>query len=131
VPGLLDEPYYALPAPRTTGNELFHLGHLRDAPTEFGTLPAEDVVGTLARAAAACSGTAHLRRVGAAVGREGAYAFAVLGFLTVHGLPGTDPRQPAPGTRACSVRSPWAGTGCGCRRPLGSGPFGPFGSPLQ
>lgn len=28
---LLDEPYYALPAPKSTGKELFHLGYLEDA----------------------------------------------------------------------------------------------------
>ncbi|MET9972397.1 anhydro-N-acetylmuramic acid kinase, partial [Streptomyces sp. NPDC006356] len=44
---LLEEPYYALPAPKTTGKELFHLGHLRDALAGFGTLPAEDIVATL------------------------------------------------------------------------------------
>jgi anhydro-N-acetylmuramic acid kinase len=44
---LLAEPYYALPAPKTTGRELFHLGYLREALTGLGTLPAEDVVATL------------------------------------------------------------------------------------
>ncbi|CAM5589993.1 hypothetical protein SALBM135S_01005 [Streptomyces alboniger] len=34
---------------------------------------------------------AHLRRAGHAVRGEGGDAFAVLGFLTLHGLPGTDP----------------------------------------
>ncbi|MDC0767059.1 anhydro-N-acetylmuramic acid kinase [Streptomyces sp. HD] len=123
---LLEEPYYALPAPKTTGKELFHLGHLRDALAGFGTLPAEDVVATLTMLTARTVADA-VRAVGAteviasgggtrnpvlmrmlgqqlagvalrtsdalglpAAAKE-AYAFAVLGFLTVHGLPGTDP----------------------------------------
>lgn len=123
---LLEEPYYALPAPKTTGKELFHLGHLRDALAGFGTLPAEDVVATLTMLTAWTVADA-VRSVGAteviasgggtcnpvlmrmlgqrlpgvalrtsdelglpAAAKE-AYAFAVLGFLTVHGLPGTVP----------------------------------------
>ncbi|MEN1889486.1 anhydro-N-acetylmuramic acid kinase [Streptomyces mirabilis] len=123
---LLTEPYYALPAPKTTGKELFHLGHLRDALTGFGTLTAEDVIATLTRLTARTVADA-VRSVGAteviasgggtrnpalmamldaelpgvpvrtsdalglpAAAKE-AYAFAVLGFLTLHGLSGTDP----------------------------------------
>ncbi|KUM78113.1 anhydro-N-acetylmuramic acid kinase [Streptomyces curacoi] len=123
---LLEEPYYALPAPKTTGKELFHLGRLRDALTGIGTLPAEDVVATLTMLTARTVADA-VRSVGAteviasgggtrnpvlmrmlgqrlpgvalrtsdalglpAASKE-AYAFAVLGFLTVHGLPGTEP----------------------------------------
>ncbi|WP_128437066.1 anhydro-N-acetylmuramic acid kinase [Streptomyces cyaneus] len=123
---LLEEPYYALPAPKTTGKELFHLGHLRDALAGFGTLPAEDVVATLTLLTARTVADA-VRAVGAteviasgggtrnpvlmrmlgqrlpgvalrtsdelglpSAAKE-AYAFAVLGFLTAHGLPGTDP----------------------------------------
>ncbi|MFF8028419.1 anhydro-N-acetylmuramic acid kinase [Streptomyces sp. NPDC007896] len=123
---LLAEPYYALPAPKTTGKELFHLGHLRDALTGFGTLTAEDVIATLTRLTARTvadavrsvdateviasgGGTrnpALMSMLGAelpgvpvrtsdalglpAAAKE-AYAFAVLGFLTLHGLTGTDP----------------------------------------
>ncbi|MFD7999859.1 anhydro-N-acetylmuramic acid kinase [Streptomyces mirabilis] len=123
---LLAEPYYALPAPKTTGKELFHFGHLRDALTGFGTLTAEDVIATLTRLTARTVADA-VRSVGAteviasgggtrnpalmamldaelpgvpvrtsdalglpAAAKE-AYAFAVLGFLTLHGLTGTDP----------------------------------------
>ncbi|MCL8013616.1 anhydro-N-acetylmuramic acid kinase [Streptomyces sp. AS02] len=123
---LLEEPYYALPAPKTTGKELFHLGHLRDALAGFGTMPAEDVVATLTMLTARTVADA-VREVGAseviasgggtrnpvlmrmlgqllpgvalrtsdelglpAAAKE-AYAFAVLGFLSAHGLPGTDP----------------------------------------
>jgi anhydro-N-acetylmuramic acid kinase len=123
---LLEEPYYALPAPKTTGKELFHLGHLRDALAGFGTLPAEDVIATLTmltawtvadavRAAGATEviasggGTRNpvlmtmlgrrlpgvpLRpsdELGLPTAAKEAYAFAVLGFLTAHGLPGTEP----------------------------------------
>ncbi|GAA5024914.1 anhydro-N-acetylmuramic acid kinase [Streptomyces siamensis] len=123
---LLDEPYYALPAPKTTGKELFHLGYLRDALAGFGTLTAEDVIATLTRLTARTVADA-VRGVGATevIASGGgtrnptlmsmldtelpgvplrtsdelglpsdakeAYAFAVLGFLTLHGLAGTEP----------------------------------------
>ncbi|WP_328352042.1 anhydro-N-acetylmuramic acid kinase [Streptomyces sp. NBC_00445] len=136
---LLAEPYYALPAPKTTGKELFHLRHLHEALAGLGTLPAEDVLATLTmltartvadavrgvgatEVIASGGGTRNpvlMRRLaellpGVAVGTSDelglpsdakeAYAFAVLGFLTVHGLPGTDP----------------AGTGARHARVLGS-----------
>jgi len=123
---LLAEPYYALPAPKTTGKELFHLGYLRDALAGFGTLTAEDVIATLTRltsrtvadAVRAVRATEVIASGGgtrnpvlmAMLGAElpgvalrtsdalglpsdakEAYAFAVLGFLTLHGLAGTDP----------------------------------------
>ncbi|MGP4092333.1 anhydro-N-acetylmuramic acid kinase, partial [Streptomyces sp. KR55] len=44
---LLAEPYYVLPAPKTTGKELFHVGYLHTALAGVGTLPAEDVIATL------------------------------------------------------------------------------------
>ncbi|MFJ8540085.1 anhydro-N-acetylmuramic acid kinase [Streptomyces sp. NPDC093591] len=123
---LLEEPYYAQPAPKTTGKELFHLGYLREVLAGFGTLTAEDVVATLSMLTARTVADA-VRAVGAteviasgggtrnpvlmrmlgerlpgvalrpsdelglpSAAKE-AYAFAVLGFLTAHGLPGTDP----------------------------------------
>ncbi|MGW6211427.1 anhydro-N-acetylmuramic acid kinase [Streptomyces sp. NPDC055109] len=123
---LLAEPYYALPAPKTTGKELFHFGYLRDALAGFGTLTAEDVIATLTRLTAVSVADA-VRSVGAteviasgggtrnptlmtmlgdrllgvavrtsdelglpSAAKE-AYAFAVLGFLTLHGLAGTEP----------------------------------------
>ncbi|MFJ2830413.1 anhydro-N-acetylmuramic acid kinase [Streptomyces sp. NPDC087263] len=123
---LLAEPYYALPAPKTTGKELFHLGYLRDALTGFGTLTAEDVIATLtaltARTVADAARTVRATEVIASGGgtrnpvlmamlgaelpgvtlrtsdalglpsaAKEAYAFAVLGFLTLHGLAGSDP----------------------------------------
>lgn len=135
---LLAEPYYALPAPKTTGKELFHLPYLRSAlAATGGELPVEDVAATLTRLTA--------RTVADALGRAGAteviasgggtrnpvlmamvreelpegtpvhvsdalglpsaakeaYAFAVLGFLTVHGLTGTAPE--CTGARHASV----------------------------
>jgi anhydro-N-acetylmuramic acid kinase len=135
---LLDEPYYALPAPKTTGKELFHAGYLLDALAGFPGLPPEDVVATLTRLSARTvadavrgvgatevivsgGGTcnpvlmgmlgAELAGTGVPVRTSGelglppaakeAYAFAVLGFLTVHGLPGTCPAST--GARHASV----------------------------
>ncbi|WP_407841807.1 anhydro-N-acetylmuramic acid kinase [Streptomyces sp. DSM 116496] len=128
---LLDEPYYALPAPKTTGKELFHLPYLRAALDTCGPLPAEDVVATLTRLTARTvadavrpfgateviasgGGTRNpvlmrwLREelgggggggagvplrtsdeLGLPSGTKEAYAFAVLGWLTAHGLPAT------------------------------------------
>ncbi|MET8686931.1 anhydro-N-acetylmuramic acid kinase [Streptomyces sp. NPDC004732] len=137
---LLDEPYYALPAPKTTGKELFHLPYLRTALQGYEALPAEDVVATLTRLTARTVADA-VRSVGASEviasgggtqnpvlmaflraelaeladgvplrtsGELGlpsaakeAYAFAVLGFLTLHGLPGTVPAST--GARHASV----------------------------
>ncbi|WP_051837840.1 anhydro-N-acetylmuramic acid kinase [Streptomyces sp. NRRL F-2580] len=123
---LLTEPYYRLPAPRTTGKELFHEGYLRSRLTGFGQLPPQDLVATLTRLTARTVADA-LRPLGAtevyasgggvrnptltgmlraelggtalhtseelglpAAAKE-AYAFAVLGYLTLHGLPGNAP----------------------------------------
>ncbi|AWW36713.1 anhydro-N-acetylmuramic acid kinase [Streptomyces sp. AS58] len=123
---LLADPYYALPAPKTTGKELFHIGYLHQALAGLGTLPAEDVIATLtgltartvADAVRATGGTeviasgggirnpVLMRMLGDALPgvavrtsdelglpaqAKEAYAFAVLGFLTAHGLPGTVP----------------------------------------
>ncbi|MGW4907103.1 anhydro-N-acetylmuramic acid kinase [Streptomyces sp. NPDC004270] len=129
---LLADPYYALPAPKTTGKELFHAGYWR-APE---SLSAEDALATLTELTARTVADA-VRGVGAteviasgggtrnpvlmrllrgllpgtpvrasdelglpSAAKE-AYAFAVLGFLTVHGLPGTAPT--ATGARHPSV----------------------------
>lgn len=123
---LLAEPYYARPAPKTTGKELFHLPYLRAALAGLGPLPADDVVATVTELTAVTvagavrsagagevvasgGGTrnpallAALRRALGAVplrtsdelglpsAAKEAYAFAVLGFLSAHGLAGTVP----------------------------------------
>ena len=123
---LLGEPYYALPAPKTTGKELFHAGYLRAALAEFAELPPADVAATLTRLSArtVADATRSVRATeviasgggtrnptlmrmldaeladvplrvsdqwGLPADAKEAYAFAVLGFLTVHGLPGTAP----------------------------------------
>lgn len=139
---LLDDPYYARPAPKTTGKERFHLPYLRAALGQYGPLPAEDVVATLTRLTARTVADAirpfgateviasgggtrnpvlmawlreELGRAGAAggcvvrssdelglpAGAKEAYAFAVLGWLTAHGLPGTVPS--CTGARRASV----------------------------
>ncbi|MFH8572527.1 anhydro-N-acetylmuramic acid kinase [Streptomyces sp. NPDC017993] len=123
---LLDEPYYAQPAPKTTGKELFHLPYLLAALAECGPLPAEDVTATVtlltartvadaARSVGASEviasgggtrnptlmtllrtelGAIRLQTsddLGLPAAAKEAYAFAVLGFLTAHGLPATAP----------------------------------------
>ncbi|MEU5339812.1 anhydro-N-acetylmuramic acid kinase [Streptomyces sp. NPDC020766] len=166
---LLDEPYYALPAPKTTGKELFHRDYLLAAlaapadpdvptarattappgtaaaaaaattpaaPADIGTLAHQDVIATLtrltARTVADAVRSVHATEVVASGGgtrnpvlmamlaeelpgvplhtsdalglpsaAKEAYAFAVLGFLTLHGLAGTDPRST--GARHASV----------------------------
>ncbi|MFH9074772.1 anhydro-N-acetylmuramic acid kinase [Streptomyces alboflavus] len=122
---LLAEPYYALPAPKTTGKELFHADYLRRVLAGYEDLAPEDVVATLTRLTAVTVADA-VRAVkasevvvsgggirnptlmaavraelgpgvpvrgsdelGLASAAKEAYAFAVLGFLTAHGLPGT------------------------------------------
>ncbi|KAB1931712.1 anhydro-N-acetylmuramic acid kinase [Micromonospora sp. ALFpr18c] len=123
---LLDEPYYRLPGPKSTGKELFHLPYLLAALADAPTPDPQDVLATLTRltavtVAGAChdhgvtrlvvsGGGAHnptLMRmiadelpgvdlsssdeVGVASDAKEALAFALLGYLTVHGLPGTLP----------------------------------------
>ncbi|TXS47841.1 anhydro-N-acetylmuramic acid kinase [Streptomyces sp. t39] len=120
------EPYYRLPPPKTTGKELFHIGHVRAALDAFAPLAAADLVATLtaltARTVAdavrplgadeviASGGGTHnpvlmgmLRAelggtalvtsdaLGLPAEAKEAYAFAVLGFLTAHGVTGTLP----------------------------------------
>jgi anhydro-N-acetylmuramic acid kinase len=122
---LLAEPYYARPAPKSTGKELFHLSYLAKAMQGLPEIPAEDLVATVTTLTARTVADAVRRYGGTEVVASGggirnpvlmhlladeleipvrttddlgmpsaakeAYAFAVLGFLTVHGLGGTVP----------------------------------------
>jgi anhydro-N-acetylmuramic acid kinase len=125
---LLDDPYYALDPPKTTGKERFHAAYLEDvlARTGGADLDPDDLLATLTTHAAtvvadACDryalgtiaasggGTANPALMDSLTARLGpgrlrpvedwgipsaakeAYAFAVLGFLTVSGLPATIP----------------------------------------
>lgn len=121
---LLQEPYYAMPGPKSTGKELFHLPYLLSALDRRGPLPPEDVVATVTELTArtvadavsrsegteviaAGGGTRNpflMRRLAAALQgvplrttdelglpphAKEAYAFATLGYLSMHGLAGT------------------------------------------
>ena len=44
---LLDEPYYRLPAPKSTGKELFHGGYLADVMARHPRVGGDDVVATM------------------------------------------------------------------------------------
>ncbi|WP_433012096.1 anhydro-N-acetylmuramic acid kinase [Kribbella sp. CA-294648] len=123
---LLAEPYYARPAPKSTGKELFHLGYLAEAMSGLPLIGSDDLVATVtaltartvADAVHAHGGTEviaagggirnpvlmhmlaeELRGVplrstdelGLPSAAKEAYAFAVLGYLTVNGLAGTVP----------------------------------------
>ncbi|OPF73111.1 anhydro-N-acetylmuramic acid kinase [Streptomyces antioxidans] len=123
---LLAEPYYARPAPKTTGKEPFPAACLRAALAATGPVPDDDVVATVTGLAARTvadavrkvhateviasgGGTRNpslmgaLRRelgpialrtsddLGLPVAAKEAHAFAVLAFLTAHGLAGTVP----------------------------------------
>lgn len=122
---LLDEPYYALPSPKSTGKELFHDRYLRAALDRSGRQPrpvdliatlteltvrtvADQVlaqgIGTLAASGGGSHNTvlmAGLSRalpgvrvtttdeLGVPVDAKEAIAFALIGWLTAHGLPGS------------------------------------------
>jgi anhydro-N-acetylmuramic acid kinase len=123
---LLADPYYARPAPKTTGKELFHLDYLTQSIDGLPTISGADLIATLtaltartvadaARGAVATelivSGGGTLNptlmgmlrdqvpgvpvstsdQAGVPSAAKEAYAFAVLGFLTAHSLPGTIP----------------------------------------
>ncbi|MFI7059629.1 anhydro-N-acetylmuramic acid kinase [Kribbella sp. NPDC050124] len=124
---LLDEPYYARSAPKSTGKELFNLACLAGALEGLSSeVPADDLVATVTLLTARTVAEAVRRYGGTEVVASGggirnpvlmhmlaselgsvpvrstdelglpsaakeAYAFAVLGFLTVNGLGGTVP----------------------------------------
>lgn len=121
---LLEEPYYALSAPKSTGKELFSGDYLGGLGVRANDYSAEDLLATLTAltartvvTAARRHGVCHVVMAGGGTRNrtlvEGlragapeivfedidvlgipstakeAYAFALLGFLTWHGLPGT------------------------------------------
>jgi anhydro-N-acetylmuramic acid kinase len=123
--GLLDEPYYRLDPPKSTGKELFHLEYIRrhlgsrdistdDLLATLTVLSAEVVAAELNRfgvteIVASGGGTrnpflmaeitrrtpgaklAQVDEYGVAEACKEALVMAIIGFLTVHGLPGTVP----------------------------------------
>ncbi|WP_250564484.1 anhydro-N-acetylmuramic acid kinase [Sphaerisporangium fuscum] len=145
---LLDDPYYRLPAPKSTGKEHFNLAYLDDVIAKAGLRPGDaDLVATLteltvrtvAREVTAAGadllvasggGSRNpvlmdgLRRAlpgvtvtfsdayGAPADDKEAIAFALIGWHTMHGLPGAVP----------------AGTGARAPRMLGT--LTPGGGPL-
>ncbi len=121
---LLTEPYYALPAPKTTGKELFHAEYLTAALAPFPDLRDADVMATLTALTAetvatqvraygvdtvvasggGCANPTLMRMLaerlpgvrltttaefGAPIDTKEAVAFALLGWCTAHGLPGS------------------------------------------
>jgi len=134
---LLDEPYYARPAPKSTGKELFNGEYLAEQLAAYGDLPVDDLVATVTeltaqvvarelaarrldevfvsgggvrndwmmRRIATLSGeTCRVRTtddLGVPADDKEAYAFALLGFLSLHGLSGTVPA--CTGARAAAV----------------------------
>jgi anhydro-N-acetylmuramic acid kinase len=123
---LLDDPYFDLDPPKSTGKEHFNLSYLLDLLEPFGEIEADDLVATVtaltARTVAdalnrhgvgevvASGGGTHnsslmrllrsdvpatrLRKIeawGIPSEAKEAYAFAVLGFLSMHGVAGTVP----------------------------------------
>jgi anhydro-N-acetylmuramic acid kinase len=124
---LLDEPYYGLPAPKSTGKELFHLGYVEDAIARAGHRPGDaDLVATLTEltvrtvardvlaagvdllvvSGGGCRNPVIMNGLrdalagvtvvpsddfGAPADDKEAIAFALIGWCTAHGLPGTVP----------------------------------------
>ncbi|MEV1330546.1 anhydro-N-acetylmuramic acid kinase [Micromonospora costi] len=153
-PGLLElllaEPYYAAPAPKSTGKELFHGGYLDERLAALGeSVPADDVLATLTeltarvvaaecdrhgvaevvaagggvrnitlrdRIAALGAGRWRLRttaELGVPAQAKEAYAFALLGWLSWHGLPGAIPS--VTGAARAAVLGSWTPAGPGPR----------------
>lgn len=152
---LLAEPYYAAPAPKSTGKELFHPGYVHEIAGAAADIGGDDLLATLAELTArtvadachrhgvtdlvAAGGGVHnpvvMRRLaellapgtvrtiqdyGIAPTAKEAYLFALLGYLTTHGLPGVLPD--ATGARRPSVLGSITPGASGlCPTPAGSG----------
>lgn len=140
---LLTDPYYDLPAPKSTGKEYFHLDHVRAA---LGTreLSDPDLIATLTQLTAEVVGRELLRTnvsrvlasgggcdnpvlmqaltdaapgvqvtttadLGIPTDLKEAFAFALMGWATWHGLPGNVPAATgAAGTRVLGSITPGA-----------------------
>lgn len=116
---LLNEPFYALDPPKSTGKELFNEAYLADLPLDnlvptLTALTAETVAGqvlrhdvdTLVVSGGGCANPALMAmlrdrmpgvalvpssQLGAPENFKEAIAFALLGWMTAHGLPGNVP----------------------------------------
>jgi len=142
---LLDEPYYRLAAPKTTGKELFNADYLERALAGFrelsqvdvaatvtaltGQTVADDVrrhgVDTLVASGGGCENPTLMAMLaqrlpdvrltttaefGAPTDTKEAIAFALMGWCTAHGLPGTVPSATgATGGRILGTIQPGAG----------------------
>lgn len=142
---LLDEPYYDMPVPKSTGKELFNLAYLEQRIGDVRALPLNDVLATLTeltcrtvmaevarwrldRVLFAGGGTANsfmMERMralalGTEIGTMSALGvdprekepavFALMGFLTMHGLAGNVPScTGAAGTRLLGSITPGRG----------------------
>ncbi|MEO3870254.1 anhydro-N-acetylmuramic acid kinase [Nonomuraea sp. B12E4] len=143
---LLDEPYYGLAAPKSTGKELFHLGYVTAALAGAGHEVGDaDLVATLTeltvrtvsrdvlaagidtlvvsgggcrnpvimeglRAALPGVRVAPSDDFGAPADDKEAIAFALIGWLSAHGLPGTVPGGTGTGgARVLGTLTPGAG----------------------
>mgnify|MGYP005811483759 CR=1 FL=1 len=155
---LLDDPYYRLAPPRSTGKEYFHLPYVRDAVRRSGTDPSPtDLVRTLTeltvrtvadevrrqgatflvtsgggchnpvlidgiRAALPGVEVTPVDQLGATADDKEAIAFALIGWCTVHGLPGTVPSGTgASGARLLGTLTPGSGP-LRLPEPLGAAP---------
>jgi anhydro-N-acetylmuramic acid kinase len=86
---LLDEPYYRLDPPKTTGKELFHDGYLTAALTAYPGLPDEDVAATVtALTAQTVAAEVRGQRVGTLVASGGGCANPTLMGMLRERLPG-------------------------------------------
>ncbi|WP_235038988.1 anhydro-N-acetylmuramic acid kinase [Kibdelosporangium aridum] len=131
---LLEDPYYRLPAPKSTGKEHFNIGYLKAALAQVPEVTGPDLMATLVELTAvtiadACAGHRVVASGGgvrnpalmAALARhldivtsdalgipsdaKEAYLTALLGFLTWHGI-AADPRTGADGPRLLGSITP-------------------------